>query len=146
MYESFCKEVYIMANIQTEILALAKLRAACGLTVTDIQSITGVSRVTLYKLERGKGVRFNTVCSILHRMYESPKCERASLLISKELRRIGAERHDRGVDREMVDRIDDAQVALEGIVVTGEPISNLELIKAVRHLRDTAEEVLRLSR
>jgi transcriptional regulator with XRE-family HTH domain len=126
-----------------ETLPLPQLRAACGLSVSDIHRISDVSRATLHKLERGEYVRFDTAAHILQKMYDHRKCERAAVLISEELKRIGAPKIDRGIDKNTIDRLEAAEDEINMLLSSGESITNPKVIAMISDLRDAADELLK---
>lgn len=128
--------------MRTEKVRLMQIRATCGLPMTEIHRISGLSRMTLHKLEREEAVRFDTAALLLQRLYESPKCERGVELISEELRRIGAPKRDLDVDRVTLDAIEAASDEVNMLLSSDDKIMDPHIYGLLVDLRDDIEELL----
>ena len=62
-------------------IGIAGLRKKCGVTISFLSDISGVSRTTLYALERGEKIRTSTVAQLLISMRRSRRCAPASIEI-----------------------------------------------------------------
>lgn len=87
----------------------------CGVTLSDINRISSVSRTTLYSLGRGEFVRKATVVRLLQCLLLSAKCIHARPLIRQHLRRLSASGGNRRTASDIVQTLDDLVIDIATI-------------------------------
>ena len=101
-------EVYIVnMSMEKANLNIRAICDACGMTISDMNRITSVSRTTLYALDRGDFVRKATVVRLLQTLLSSNRYEAGRQLIRQNLRRLNASGGRRRTAEDIVQALDD---------------------------------------
>lgn len=106
----------------------------CDLTISDLSRISGVSRTTIYALDRGEPVRRATVVRLLRALGQSKRCNPVWEQIRAELRRMGAGTGRARTAREVIDALDEIVLDVATIGDAQGSYDHSRLVQLVREL------------